>query len=157
MERIQNYWFIRKGKFQSCGEIESTTEFDGGFSMIAIDFGNLCFNNSSSEQYILIVLAPKSEYSLLDEFVTKALLFLESDGEFYDKWTEMYQNRTYSPVNDEEKIWLKSRLDEMNQRVNILYESIVNVVHIIPPKWNDMTLGIETESEYIFYLWSTSA
>ena len=125
--------------------------------MIAIDFGHFCFNNPSSEQNILIVLAPKSEYSSLDEFVTQALIYLESDGEFYDKWTEMYQNRTYSPVNDEEKIWLKSRLDEMNQRINILYESIVNVVHIIPPKWNDMTLGIETESEYIFYLWSTSA
>ena len=52
---------------------------------------------------------------------------------------------------------MKTRLDEMNQRINILYESIINVVHIIPPKWNDMTLGIETESEYIFYLWGTSA
>ncbi len=69
----------------------------------------------------------------------------------------MYKNRIYSPVSDEEKSWMKTRLDEMNQRINILYESIINVVHIIPPKWNDITLGIETKSEYIFYLWGTSA
>lgn len=125
--------------------------------MIAIDFGHFCFNNPSSEQNILIVLAPKSEYSSLDEFVTQALIYLESDGEFYDKWTEMYRERTYSAVTDEEKRWMKTRFDEMNQQINILYESIINVVHIIPPKWNDMTLGIETEAEYIFYLWGTSA
>lgn len=125
--------------------------------MVAIDFGQCCFNNPSSEQNILIVLAPKSEYSSLDEFVTQALEHLESDAEFYDKWTEMYRNRTYSPVTDEEKRWMKTRFDEMNQRINILYESIINIVHIIPPKWNDMTFGIETKSEYIFYLWGTSA
>lgn len=56
--------------------------------MIAIDFGHFCFNNPSSEQNILIVLAPKSEYSSLDEFVTQALIYLESDGEFYDKCPE---------------------------------------------------------------------
>lgn len=48
--------------------------------MIAIDFGHLCFNNPSSEQNILIMLAPKSEYLSLDEFVTRALIYLESDG-----------------------------------------------------------------------------
>ncbi len=47
--------------------------------MIAIDLGHLCFNNPSSEQNILLVIAPKSEYSSLDEFVTQALVYLESD------------------------------------------------------------------------------
>ncbi len=93
--------------------------------MIAIDFGHFCFNNPSSEQNILIVLAPKSEYSSLDEFVTQALIYLESDGEFYDKWTEMYRERTYSAVTDEEKRWMKTRFDEMNQQINILYELII--------------------------------
>ncbi len=40
-----------------------------------------------------------------------ALEYLESDGEFYDNWTEMYRNRTSSPVSDEEKRWMKSRLE----------------------------------------------
>lgn len=90
--------------------------------MIAIDLGHFCFNNPSSEQNILIVLAPKSEYSSLDEFVIQALVYLESNGEFYDRLTERYRNRAYSAVTDEEKRWMK-----------------------------------ETEAEYIFYLWGTSA
>ena len=38
----------------------------------------------------------------------------------------------------------------MNQRISILYELSINAVYIIPPEWNDMTLGIETEIDYIF-------
>lgn len=125
--------------------------------MIAIDFGNGSFNHPESEQTISLVIAPKSAYSSLDEFVTKALVFLESDEDFYDNWTERYRKRSYSPVTDEEIRWMKSRLDEMDQQVSILYEPIIHVVHIIPPKWNDVTLGIETETEYIFYTWGTAA
>lgn len=99
----------------------------------------------------------KKDYLSLDEFVSKALEFLESDGEFFDNWTEIYKRRSYSPVTDEEIMWMKSRLREMDKRITILYEPIVNAVHIIPPEWNDITLGLETETEYIFYLWGTSA
>ena len=51
---------------------------------------------------------------------------------------------------------MKSRLEDMNSKINILYEPIINIMHIIPPEWNDITFGIETEAEYIFYLWETS-
>lgn len=37
--------------------------------MIAIDFGNLCFNVGVSEQNILIVVAPQNEFSSLDDFI----------------------------------------------------------------------------------------
>lgn len=45
----------------------------------------------------------------------------------------------------------------MNQRISIAYETIVRAVYIIPPEWNDITVGLETELEYIFYQWGTSA
>ena len=125
--------------------------------MIAIDFGNLCFNVGVSEQNILIVVAPQNEFSSLDDFITATLKFLESDGEFHDNWTERYINRTNLPASDDDIAWMKSRLNDMNKRVNILYEPIIKAVNVIPPKWNDITLGLETKSEYIFYLWSTSA
>lgn len=125
--------------------------------MIAIHFGNFCFNIPSSEQSIIIVIAPKREYLSLDEFISKALKFLESDGEFFDNWTEMYKNRSYSPVTEEEMIWMKSRIEEMNKRIAILHQPIIKAVHIIPPEWNDITFGLETKTEYIFYLWGTSA
>lgn len=52
---------------------------------------------------------------------------------------------------------MKSRLDEMNQRINIAFEPVISAVYIIPPEWNNITIGVETKSEYIFYLWGTSA
>ena len=125
--------------------------------MIAIDFGNLCFNVDTSEQTILIVVAPKNEFVSLDDFITEALKFLESDEEFYDHWTEMYKNRVNLPASADDIAWMKSRLDAMNEKVNILYDPVIKAVNVIPPKWNDQTLGLETKSEYILYLWGTSA
>ena len=88
--------------------------------MIAIDFGNLCFNVGTSEQNILVVAAPKHTFSSLDDFITAALKFLESDERFYDNWTELYKNRTNLPASDDDLAWMKSRLEEMNRRINIL-------------------------------------
>lgn len=125
--------------------------------MIAIDFGSRCFNMNPSEESVLLVIAPKSLYSSMDEFVTKALQFLESDKEMCDNWREVYKNRSYSEATEEDKSWMKSRLEAMNHQVHIVYEPIISAVHIIPPRWNDITLGVETEEEYIFYSWGTAA
>ena len=113
--------------------------------MIAFHFGHLCFNKPSGEQSIVMVLAPKKDYPSIDNFVTKALNYLESHKDFCDNWSEMYKNRVYSPINEEEKKWMKSRLEEMNQRISIAYDSIISAVYIIPPEWNDITIGLETE------------
>ncbi len=125
--------------------------------MIAFDFGNLCFNASHLEDSILIVVAPKNEFSSLDDFITAALKFLESDEELYDNWTEIYKERTNLPASDDDIKWMKSRLDAMNESVYILYEPIIKAVNVIPPRWNDTPMGLETKSEYILYLWGTSA
>lgn len=125
--------------------------------MIAIDFGNLCFNSAASEQNILAVIASKNMSASLDDFITAALKFLESDEKFCDNWTELYKNRANLPASNDDIAWMKSRLEEMNQRINILYEPVIKAVNVIPPKWNDITLGLETKDEYIFYLWGTSA
>lgn len=124
--------------------------------MIAIDFGNLCFNNGSSEQNILAVIAPKNIFVSLDEFITAAIAFLDSDERFYGNWADIYKDRTNLPASDDDIMWMKSRLEEMNQRVDVLYEPVIKAVNVIPPKWNDITLGLETKSEYIFYSWATS-
>ncbi|SFC60325.1 hypothetical protein SAMN02910406_02019 [Ruminococcus albus] len=125
--------------------------------MIAIHFGHLCFNKPSGEQSILMVLASKNDHSSMDDFVSKALIYLETHEDFCDNWSDMYKNRIYTPIDDEEKKWMRSRLAEMSQRISIAYDPIINAVYIIPPEWNDITIGVETESEYIFYQWTTSA
>ncbi|NBH18739.1 hypothetical protein D3Z55_15080 [Clostridiaceae bacterium] len=124
--------------------------------MIAIEFGNLCFNVTSSEQSILMVISPKNIFSSLDEFITEAFVFLESDSRFCSNWTEMYKNPTNTPASDDDITWMKSRLEEMNQRVSILYEPVIKAINVLPPKWNDVTLALETKGEYILYLWGTS-
>ena len=124
--------------------------------MFAIDFGQFCFNEPASEQSITLVIAPKKEYESMDDFVTAALDYLESDGEFDDKWNEYYKERTYSEVKEDELKWMLSRFDALNQKVSVLHGQFVKVLHIVPPQWNDITLGIETEQEYIFYVWGTS-
>lgn len=125
--------------------------------MIAIDFGHLCFNSSVSEQSILIVVASKCDFPTLDDFIAEALNFLESNKEFCDNWNEMYKDRIYLPASDDDIARMKSTLSEMDQRITILYEPITKAVYVVPPKWNDISLGLETEKEYIFYLWGTSA
>ena len=124
--------------------------------MIAIDFGSLCFNVSASEESILFVVAPKKEFLSLDDFITAALKFLETEGEFCDNWTKMYKYRTNLPASADDIAWMKSTLEEMNKRVKILFEPVIKAINVIPPKWNDITLGLETKSEYILYLWGTS-
>ncbi len=124
--------------------------------MIAIDFGNLCFNAQASEQNIMFVAAPKKVYSSMDAFITEALNFLESDERFCDNWNEMYKNRTNLPASADDIAWMESRLEEMNQRVDILYGPAITAVNVIPPKWNDITLCLETIDEYILFLWGTS-
>ena len=125
--------------------------------MIAFYFGHLCFNDSACEQSVLIVVAPKSEFPSLDFFIADALNFLESDSEFCDNWNEIYKDRTYLPASDDVIAQMKSTLGEMNQRISILYEPIIKAVYVIPPKWNDISLELETKNEYIFYIWGTSA
>ncbi|MCI8862833.1 MAG: hypothetical protein HFI20_10180 [Lachnospiraceae bacterium] len=125
--------------------------------MIAFDFGNLCFNSGASEQNILVVISGKNMFLSMNDFITEAVNFLESDGRFCGNWTEIYKNRTNLPASADDIAWMKSRLEEMNQRVNILYEPIIKAVNVVPSKWNDITLGIETMNEYILYLWGTSA
>ena len=125
--------------------------------MIAFDFGNLCFNSGASEQNILVVISGKNMFLSMNDFITEAVNFLESDGRFCGNWTEIYKNRTNLPASADDIAWMKSRLEEMNQRVNILYEPIIKAVNVVSSKWNDITLEIETMNEYILYLWGTSA
>lgn len=43
----------------------------------------------------------------MDDFVTHALIYLQSHEDFGDNWTEMYKNRIYSPIDNQEKKWMK--------------------------------------------------
>lgn len=116
--------------------------------MLAFEFGNLCFTPSASEQEIVIVIAPRAEYASLHEFITAALAFLE--------WPETYRECSDIPASDTDIDFIKNKIKEMDQRVHIAFQPITKAVHIMTPQWNQTTLGLETEQEYIFYSWVTT-
>lgn len=123
--------------------------------VIAFWFGNDCFTVPTSEQSIIMVVASQAEFSCLDEFITAALTFLESDSEFCDNWTEQYKNRVHLPASTEDVAFVIERIKDM-QSVEILFQSIKKAVNIKPPTWNQVTLCLETEHDYIFYSWATT-
>ena len=125
--------------------------------MFAMSFGQNSFNLPSTEQGIIMVVAPKKEYTSMEEFVLKAFDFMNTDGEFCDDWVDYYSERTYTPASDSDIKYMGDCINSMNQKISILHEPIIKAVHVVPPKWNDISLGIETESEYILYIWTTSA
>ena len=110
--------------------------------MLAFEFGNLCFTPSASEQEIVMVIAPRAEYSSLQEFITAAFAFLE--------WSETDKEYSGIPASDTDLDFIKKKIKEMDQRVHIAFQPITNAVHIMTPQWNQATLGLETEQEYIF-------
>ena len=124
--------------------------------MMAFSFGNACFDTPHSEETIYLVTAPKALYASRDDFVSQALKFLDSDDELRCFWTEEFRDRVYTPVSDEEREWLKSRLEKLSQKITIVHDPVLSAVHISPPEWNDMTVVMETDAEYIFYSWGTS-
>ena len=62
-----------------------------------------------------------------------------------------------NPLPDKDLEWLKSWLEKMNQKITIVYEPVLRAVHLKPPKWDDMTVALETAAEYLFVSWGTSA
>ena len=105
-----------------------------------------------------MVIAPKNDHASLDDFLDKAFAYLESDPEFCDNWQEQYRERVYTPAAEDRIRFIRSRLTEgMSNRVNMILPPFQKAVHILPPVWNAVSLGVETEAEYLFVLWATSA
>ena len=106
---------------------------------------------------MVLVVSSRAEFSSMDEFITGALAFLEADPEFSADWFETYKNRTVLPAGDEAVAFVRERIKAMDERVGILLQPVIKAVNVIPPRWNNVTLGLETEHDYIFWSWSTSA
>lgn len=123
--------------------------------MIALDFGNCCFNGTL-ENYIMIVIAPKTDFASKDAFLDGAIQFLNADesSDFYDEeYEEYYQERSYEPFD----INIDSDFRDMSQRVGFLHEPVLQAFAVGKDEWNDWSAILETKSEYILYRWATSA
>ena len=123
--------------------------------MIALDFGNCCFNGAR-ENYIMIVIAPKTDFASKDAFLDGAIQFLNADesSDFYDEeYEDYYRERNYEPYD----IDIDSDFKDMSQRVGFLHEPVLQAFAVGKNEWNDWSAILETKSEYILYRWATSA
>ncbi len=125
--------------------------------MFALSFGHGSFNYPASEQFITLVIAPKTGYSSADDFLTKAFAFLNTDDDFRDDWDEIRQRRCDTPASSEDISELQARFAAMNEKISVLHDPVLSAVHLVRPQWNEVYMLLETASEYIFYLWGTTA
>lgn len=125
--------------------------------MFAFSFGHGSFNYPVSEQFIILVIAPKAEYASPDNFLEKTFAFLNTDAEFRDNWDEIYQAHICTPASDSDIAEIRERFEAMNEKISVLHAPFLSAVHITPPQWNEVIMRLETASEYIFYLWGTTA
>lgn len=124
--------------------------------MVALSFGALCFR-PYGEQSITMVFAQKSECVSKDDFITKALDYMNTDAEFCDNYNDMFKNRIYEPASEADIQFIINKLSSMNHCVNMILEPFENVLYVKKPEWNDLSFLIETIDKYIFYWWGTSA
>ena len=52
--------------------------------------------------------------------------------------------------------FITEKINEMNLRVKIVFQPVKKAVNLLPPKWNQVTMCLETEHDYIFYSWVTT-
>ena len=57
---------------------------------------------------------------------------------------------------NEDITFITEKINEMNLRVKIVFQPVKKAVNLLPPKWNQVTMCLETEHDYIFYSWVTT-
>ena len=106
--------------------------------MFAISFGALCFD-PHGEQSITMVFTQKRECASMDDFITKALDYMNTDAEFYDNYNEIFKNRIYEPASESDIQFITHKLSSMNHCVNMILEPFENVLYVKKPEWNDLS------------------
>lgn len=116
------------------------------------------------EEENILVFAPKAEYASLDEFVISALAFLSGKAEDeYDAnyWSGYYQGYRLVDADKFESSWELSGYDysvnEENKLIHVIIEPVFRACRFGSQSWNEVTWCLETEKDYIFYAWWTTA
>ena len=125
--------------------------------MIYFSFVNLAFNSKSSESTINIVISSKSRYGAPGIFAEAAIGFLDEkiypgDGIKDDYPGMKLRAGLYENIVRE---WISS-LDKI---VDIQADNIIRTFRIVTDQFDPMRdeYILETEDEYIMFLWCTSA
>lgn len=125
--------------------------------MVFFSFGNRAFNKEYSESLIYMAVAPKTNYSSKLSFLEKAIEFVNDKVYPGEDFKSDYEGIYLKDGNYTEivKQWISS----MNQSIEIVFDDILSIQRIkcsTSDPYRDEYL-LETNDEYIMFLWSCTA
>lgn len=131
--------------------------------MFYISLGSGCFRHPNSEETMELIIASKLEYTDLFEFGKDCIRKVwewdcqegYSDGSLEER-NNLSLNRTASASEIADMI---SHLQNIYwvDLVDFHEDQIINVIVLFEPKWNWETFAVETEDNYIYVEWATTA
>ena len=125
--------------------------------MLFFALGNLAFNIQNSEQTIDMVVDCKNKYNSVNDFMSAGIKYLDEAVYPGDGIAVEYDGISLKTGEYDEII---SRLLEgFNERVDVRFENIQNIFRIKRAVYNPLVdeFIIETDDEYIMFLWATTA
>ena len=125
--------------------------------MLFFSFGNRAFNKEYSESNIYMIISPKEKYNSKLAFLEAAVDFVNEKvyprEDFKSDYEGMYLK------DGEYRNILKKWIDSMNQSIEISFDDILNIQRIkcdSSDPYRDEYL-LETQEEYVMFLWSVTA
>jgi len=125
--------------------------------MLYFSFGNLAFNDKSSESMIYMVASGKSKYDNEDAFFVDAIRYIDEEIYPGEGIKEDYSGAYLKEglYKDIVMQWIAS----MNEKVEISFDEIRKTYRIKLNHYDPMRdeFILETADEFIMFSWSTSA
>ena len=125
--------------------------------MIFLSFSGGAFNYRYSESNIYLVMAPKEDYGNPQEFMEKAIKYIDEKvypGEdFKADYKGMYlKDGNYGDI-------VQRWIDSMNQSIEVKFDEITKIQRIKCDGSDPLRdeFMIETSREYVMFFWSTTA
>ena len=128
---------------------------------------HLCIGEPRFEVLCHIIYARKNNYPSREDFLEKALAFLDSEEDmtgYADNYSDEYGcsecTEVKNPVRTFEFVSYKARHYDTGYEEKpktFVIDNIVSIINIGLQRWTNHVQLIETETDYIFSIWYTNA
>lgn len=131
--------------------------------MFHISLGSGCFRHPNSEELVELMVASKADYPDLSEFgrasIRKMWEWESRNGyasQSLEETLQMAVNRSAGSEEIAEMLFLLQNLYWVDL-IDFHKEEIIKVIVLFEPKWNLKTFAVETQENYIYVEWGTTA
>ncbi len=125
--------------------------------MIFFSFGGKAFNKEYCETNIYIIIASKKDFNSQIDFLNRSIAFVNDKVYPGEEFASDYEEMSLKEGEYEEIV--ERWIDSMNNQIEIKFDEIKGIKRIKCNNYDphrDEYL-IETDCEYIMFLWSTTA